>query len=127
MTAPRTTSAASQRASWGPLPRRRPVRPPRPLFAIRSSLPGRTRMVLVLLSVLLPVAAWLILGATGAVPARYLPSLGSVWQAGVDMAASGQLWTDTWATVQRIVQGFGLAVLVSVPLGVAMGSFAAAN
>jgi NitT/TauT family transport system permease protein len=103
------------------------VRPPRALLAIRAPLPGRTRLVLVTLSVLLPVAAWLVLGATEAVPARYLPSLGAVWRAGSDMAASGQLWTDTWATVGRILQGFGLAVLVSVPLGVAMGSFAAAN
>ena len=122
-----TTSALSKRASWGPLPRRRAVRPPRAVFAIRSPLPARTRLLLVTVSVLLPVAVWLVLGATGAVPARYLPSLGSVWQAGADMAASGQLWTDTWATVRRIVYGFGLAVLVSVPLGVAMGSFAAAN
>ncbi|MFC4047720.1 ABC transporter permease [Dactylosporangium siamense] len=121
MTVPRTSR------SWGPLPRRRPVRPPRPVFAIRAPLPGRTRLVLVALSVLLPVAVWLVLGATEAVPARYLPSLARVWQAGADMAASGQLWTDTWATVQRIVYGFGLAVVVSVPLGVAMGSFAAAN
>ncbi|MEV0136677.1 ABC transporter permease [Dactylosporangium sp. NPDC050688] len=126
VTAP-TTSALSKRASWGPLPRRRAVRPPRAVFAIRSPLPARTRLLLVTVSVLLPVAVWLVLGATGAVPARYLPSLGSVWQAGADMAASGQLWTDTWATVRRIVYGFGLAVLVSVPLGVAMGSFAAAN
>ncbi|WP_327006113.1 ABC transporter permease [Dactylosporangium sp. NBC_01737] len=121
MTVPRTTK------SWGPLPRRRTVRPPRAVFAIRSPLPARTRFVLVAVSVLLPIAVWLVLGATEAVPARYLPSLGSVWRAGSDMAASGQLWTDTWATVQRIVYGFGLAVLVSVPLGVAMGSFAAAN
>lgn len=126
VTAP-ATSAPSKRASWGPLPRRRAVRPPRPVFAIRSPLPARTRLLLVTVSVLLPVAVWLALGATGAVPARYLPSLGSVWQAGADMAASGQLWTDTWATVRRILYGFGLAVLVSVPLGLAMGSFAAAN
>ncbi|MET7423978.1 ABC transporter permease [Dactylosporangium sp. NPDC005555] len=119
--------AGSRRRDWGPLPRRRPVRPPRPVFAIRAALPGRTRLVLVALSVLLPVAVWLVLGATEAVPARYLPSLAKVWQAGAGMAASGQLWTDLWATAGRIVYGFGLAVLVSVPLGVAMGSFAAAN
>jgi NitT/TauT family transport system permease protein len=122
-----TTSRPSARASWGPLPRRRPVRPPRAVFAIRSPLPGGARAVLVALSVLLPLAAWLVLGATGAVEARYLPPPDKVWRAGLDMAASGQLWTDTWATVERILYGFGLAVLVSVPLGIAMGSFAAAN
>jgi NitT/TauT family transport system permease protein len=97
------------------------------VFAIRSPLPGSTRIVLVILSVLVPLAAWLILGATDAVDPRYLPTPMKVWNAGLDMASSGQLWTDTWATVQRIIYGFGLAVVVSVPLGIAMGSFTAAN
>jgi NitT/TauT family transport system permease protein len=43
------------------------------------------------------------------------------------MAGSGQLLSDTWATVQRVIYGFGLTVLVSVPLGIAMGSFSAVN
>ena len=82
-----TVTASRAVKPWGPLPRRRAVRPPRALFAIRSPLPGRTRLVLVTLSVLLPVAAWLVLGVTEAVPARYLPSLGAVWRAGSDMPA----------------------------------------
>jgi len=122
-----TASKPSTRAAWGPLPRRRALRPPRPLLAIRAPLPRSTRTVLVVLSVLVPLAAWLILGASGAVDPRYLPTPLKVWHAGLDMAASGQLWTDTWATVQRIVYGFGLAIGVSVPLGIAMGSSSAAN
>ena len=117
----------SARASWRPLPRRRPIRPPRPLFALRAPLNARTRAALVVASVLIPLLAWLILGASGAVDARYLPPPAKVWHAGLDMAASGQLWTDTWATFERILYGFGLAILVSVPLGIAMGSFSAAN
>jgi NitT/TauT family transport system permease protein len=39
------------------------------------------------------------------------------------MAKTGQLGSDTWASVQRILYGYGLAVLVSVPLGLLMGSF----
>jgi NitT/TauT family transport system permease protein len=33
------------------------------------------------------------------------------------------LFADLWATFQRVLFGFGLAVLVSVPLGILMGSF----
>jgi NitT/TauT family transport system permease protein len=84
-------------------------------------------VLLVSASVALPVVAWLALGATEAVDPRYLPAPDKVWRAGLDMLSSGQLLADTWATVQRIGYGFGLAVLVSVPLGIAMGSFAAAN
>jgi len=39
------------------------------------------------------------------------------------MARSGVLFADLWATFQRVLFGFGLAVLVSVPLGILMGSF----
>lgn len=123
----RPQAEPSDRASWRPLPRRRPVRPPRAVFAIRTPLPRTARAVLVALSVLLPLSVWLVLGAAHAVDPRYLPPPDKVWRAGLDMAASGQLWTDTWATVQRILYGFGLAVLVSVPLGIAMGTFAAAD
>jgi NitT/TauT family transport system permease protein len=41
------------------------------------------------------------------------------------MAQTGELFADLWATVQRILYGFGLAVLVSVPLGIVMGTFQA--
>jgi NitT/TauT family transport system permease protein len=116
-----------KREAWGPLPRRRTARRAPAVLAIRTPLSRRARALLVTASVVAPVVAWLLLGASGVVEARYLPTPVEVWQAGVEMARSGQLATDTWATVRRILVGFGLAVLVSVPLGIAMGSFAAAN
>src|SRR6185503_11744502 len=93
------------------------------VLAIRAPLPRRVRVVLVAASVALPLIAWLGLGAAGVVDQRFLPTPGDVWAAGLELARSGQLAADTWATVQRVVAGFGLAVLVSVPLGIAMGSF----
>jgi NitT/TauT family transport system permease protein len=97
------------------------------VLAIRTPLSRRARVLLVTASVVAPIVAWLLLGASGAIEPRYLPTPFEVWQAGVDLARNGQLATDAWATVKRIVFGFGLAVLASVPLGVAMGSFNAAN
>lgn len=116
---------STARASWGPLPRRRMVRPPGDLLAIRTPLTARARTVLVATSVLLPLVAWLLLGAAEVVDPRFLPSPQRVARAGLDMAASGQLLVDTMATVQRVLLGFGLTVLVSVPLGIAMGTFQA--
>jgi NitT/TauT family transport system permease protein len=97
------------------------------VLAIRKPLPRATYLILVAVSVAGPVAAWVLLSATDAVDPRYLPAPGRVWQAGLDMAASGQLAADTWATVQRVAAGFGLAVAVSVPLGILMGTFHAAD
>jgi NitT/TauT family transport system permease protein len=115
----------SERAAWRPLPRRPRARHPSALLTIRTPIPRRGRWVLTASSVLIPVVAWIALATSGAVSATFLPSPGAVWSAGVQMAASGELVTDTLATVQRVLLGFGLAVLVSVPLGIVMGTFLA--
>lgn len=41
----------------------------------------------------------------------------------VDDAFSGQLWLNALASTSRVLQGFGLAVLLGIPLGVLMGRF----
>ncbi len=78
-----------------------------------------------MLSFLLPLVAWIVLSGTGMVAGRYLPTPGEVLAAGIDMARSGELWTDFWVSTQRVLIGFGLALLVSVPLGILMGSIVA--
>jgi len=119
--------APTARQQFGPLPRRRAVGRPVALLSIRTPLPRRTRIVLTALSVAIPVVAWLVLAATGSVAPRFLPAPSSVWDAGLEMARSGQLLTDAQASIQRVLYGFGLAVAVSVPLGIAMGTFQAAQ
>ena len=109
---------------WPALVRRRPPRRHR-VWAIRSALPRPVFVTLTVCSVLVPLIAWTALSASGAVPERFLPSPAAVWQAGLDMARSGTLAGDTWASVRRVLVGFGLAVVVSVPLGLLMGAFRA--
>jgi NitT/TauT family transport system permease protein len=115
----------SGREGWPTLPRRRPVPRHGRLFAIRAPISPTARWVLTALSVALPLVAWYALSASGTVSATFLPSPQSVWAAGWDMARSGSLATDTWASVHRVLTGFGLAVAISVPLGIVMGSFPA--
>jgi NitT/TauT family transport system permease protein len=116
--------SAPARPDWPALPRRRPVRRAR-LWAIRAPIPRAGKWALIACSVLVPLVAWVAVSATGAVPEQFLPSPQAVWAAGLDMARSGTLATDTWASVRRILIGFGLAIVVSVPLGLLMGSFRA--
>jgi NitT/TauT family transport system permease protein len=40
----------------------------------------------------------------------------------MQMTSSGDLFAGLWATLQRVPHGFGPAVLMSVPLGIVMGS-----
>ncbi|HEX6469579.1 MAG TPA: ABC transporter permease [Streptosporangiaceae bacterium] len=53
----------------------------------------------------------------------FLPTPAATWQAALDMAKSGELFTDTAASVQRVLLGFGLAMVISIPLGFAMGTW----
>jgi len=71
----------------------------------------------------LPLIAWSLLYASHAVNPIFLPSPVAAAQAGYELLISGELLNDTSASVQRVFLGFGLAVLISVPLGLAMGAF----
>ncbi|MFD8496482.1 ABC transporter permease [Amycolatopsis sp. NPDC059657] len=121
------TAALPERANWAPLPRRARPKPKAALFTIRTPIPVRAKWTLTVLSVALPLAIWWVLSATGAVSPTFLPSPPAVLKAGLQMASTGELFGDLWATVQRILFGFGLAVLISVPLGIVMGTFTAAR
>jgi NitT/TauT family transport system permease protein len=97
------------------------------LLSIRTPISRGARITLIVLSFGIPLAAWFIVSTAGVVSATFLPSPAATFSAAVEMAKAGELFTDMGDTVQRIVYGFGLALLVSVPLGLLMGTFAAAN
>lgn len=115
---PPVTAGASPAPPAGPHPegRRRRVR------LLRTEVSPRTAWLLRALSVLVPLAAWWALSAGGAVDPVFLPSPAAVWAAGVEMAANGELLTDLAASLGRIGLGFALALLISIPLGFAMGT-----
>ncbi|MEH1129733.1 ABC transporter permease [Micromonospora sp. CPCC 206061] len=125
MTAPATVERPHR--EWDPLPRRRLARRVPGLFAIRAPISPVARWALAVLSVAVPLAAWQVGSVLVDGRPDFLPSPAEAWAAGAEMARSGVLWTDAWATMARVLQGFGLAVLVSVPLGILMGSFRAAQ
>lgn len=118
------TAVMTEPAPPRSLPRRRPARAGG-LWAIRTPLSRSARWALTALSVAVPLVGWQVLSMVIDGRPDYLPGPVEAVTAGVEMARSGQLFTDAWATVARVLQGFGLAVLVSVPLGIVMGSFPA--
>lgn len=65
------------------------------------------------------------------VPPTLLPSPPEVWRAFLDILANGYrgttLWGNALSTLGRLGGGFGLAVLVGVPLGLWMGLNRTAN
>ncbi|HEU4346836.1 MAG TPA: ABC transporter permease [Actinoplanes sp.] len=116
--------SAPTRPEWAALPRRKPPRRHR-VWAIRTPLPRTAKILLIACSVLVPVTGWVVVSVAGIVPEQFLPSPAAVWEAGLEMARSGTLAGDVWASVRRILIGFGLAIVVSIPLGLLIGGFAA--
>lgn len=74
---------------------------------------------------LIPLLAWILLSATHAVKPLFLPSPAAVLDAGLELWRNGLLVSDIEATLRRVGTGFLLVVLVSVPLGLAIGTFPA--
>ena len=77
------------------------------------------------LSVAAMLLAWWALSAGGAVSRDLLPSPFDVWAAATEILRDGYrgttLWGNALSTLGRLGAGFGLAVLVGVPLGLWMG------
>ncbi|GAA2579015.1 ABC transporter permease [Actinomadura fulvescens] len=67
------------------------------------------------------VALWELAPRAGLVDRIFLPPLSEVAPALGDLAANGQLWTDTRASLTRSLSGFVLAIVIAVPLGLVIG------
>lgn len=103
--------------------RSRPRPPGTGFFRLREDIPDSLRRPLTLASIALPFLVWTVLTATHAVKPLFLPSPAAVARAGWALAESGQLWSDASATLSRVGISFAIVVAISVPLGLAMGTF----
>jgi NitT/TauT family transport system permease protein len=73
-------------------------------------------------SIALPFIIWTLLSATHAVKPLFLPSPLAVAKALGSLASSGELWGDTKATLTRVGISFAIVIVISVPLGLTMGT-----
>lgn len=116
-------SSASGGAPAGPAPKRLRGSPREGIFRLREQIPERLRLPLTVLSILVPFALWTLVSVSGLVNPLFLPTPLATFRAGVELAQSGLLLSDMAATLTRVGIGFALTVAISVPLGLAMGSF----
>ena len=66
------------------------------------------------------IALWWLLCLLG----FQLPTPAEVLARGVELARSGVLWTDTWASLRRVLTGFALGTVAAIPIGFLMGWYA---
>jgi NitT/TauT family transport system permease protein len=99
----------------------RPLR--RRLFRLYEPIPPRRYAALAVCSLATLVGIWSALSYGGVVANLFLPTPSQVWQAAVSESNSGVLWSDTAASVSRILLGFAVSSVVAIPVGLLMGSF----
>ncbi|MGH7711547.1 MAG: ABC transporter permease, partial [Gemmatimonadaceae bacterium] len=102
--------------------------PMRRLFALRAPPPPTIKNVLGALGIVLVLALWwlLTLGATPEariVSPVILPSPGEVLRSIPNLFRERALLQSAAATLQRVITGFGLAIIVGVPLGIVAGAY----
>ena len=95
-----------------------------PQAAVRTSRWSR-RLQLVLLinitSVLTFLSLWYFATESGWVAAVFLPSPVTVAGEANKLLQTGELWQAVLVSAKRVFTGFGLAALISIPLGILMG------
>ncbi|MBB3111573.1 NitT/TauT family transport system permease protein [Paenibacillus phyllosphaerae] len=73
------------------------------------------------IAILLLAAVWEVVPRTGAVEVAFLPPLSEVLQAWWNLLVSGELWNHFEASIIRSLSGFGIALVIAIPLGLLIG------
>jgi NitT/TauT family transport system permease protein len=97
---------------------------PTVFWRLAEDIPPRLNMVLTVASIGVPLVLWWLVTTLGNVDPKFLPSPGQVITAFERLWSSGELVQDTVASLWRVGVGFLMAALLSIPVGVLMGSFA---
>lgn len=105
------------------LTRKRQQRRPSVFWGIGTETPRLLWFALIVISVTAPFAVWMVVRWLELVEPIFLPTPIDVLRAIPDAFEDAQLPKDTWASFRRIALGFGLSLIVAIPLGLAMGSF----
>src|SRR5919107_709346 len=82
----------------------------------------------VLLGIFLPILialAWEAAVAAGLAEGRLVPPPSTILVTLQALASTGELWTHGWATLWRVLAGFGLGAAAGIAFGALSGSFEA--
>lgn len=93
-------------------------------WAIAEEIPQKLAMALMLLSIAIPLILWWIVSNSRFTSPLFLPSPAQVWDGLYRLLASGDLQKDIAFSLFRVLGGFLLAAIISIPVGVLMGAFA---
>jgi ABC-type nitrate/sulfonate/bicarbonate transport system permease component len=78
-------------------------------------------------AVLVFVAVWQVAAFRRVVPELFLPGPLDIANAFAAYVAKGQIWPDMWVSGQELIYGFGLSIVIGLPLGMLMGWYRRLN
>jgi NitT/TauT family transport system permease protein len=93
-------------------------------WRVREGIPKSLNFSLMALSIIVPLSLWWIVSNSGLVKPLFLPTPNQVLAALSRLWEEGTLPTDIRYSLFRVFSGFLLAAIISIPLGILMGTFA---
>lgn len=72
-------------------------------------------------AVVIFLAAWQIVASAHVMPALFLPAPTDILDAYRQMFQTPEIWIDLQTSGSEVLYGFGLAIVIGLPLGIAMG------
>lgn len=119
---PSTTKSPAAASPAGPVQLPVPPAPVPPAEPARAAWPRRARsLALPLGTATIVCAIWWTIAALKIVPEIILPSPEAAVRALIVEIVSGHIFVDIWASTMRVAIGFGLSVLLGIPLGLVLG------
>jgi NitT/TauT family transport system permease protein len=67
------------------------------------------------------LAVWQFVASERLMPPLFLPGPSDIAAAFISYVQKGQIWNDVWVSGQELVLGFLLAIVIGLPLGMAIG------
>lgn len=101
-----------------------PAKAREPWFDFNQTLPAGQRLVLGAVGWLAFLALWHFTSQMGLAPERLYPGPAAVFNALQELFVEKNFVSDVVASVTRIVLSFTIAVVIALPVGLLMGSFA---
>lgn len=95
----------------------------RGIWVIRGELSRRAYWLLALIGLLLPIAAWWWLSASGLTNKVFMPSPLDVLARALTWFKDDDLMSDVWISTYRVFAGFFLSAVLAIPLGVMIGTY----
>ncbi|MBI5456474.1 ABC transporter permease [Candidatus Kaiserbacteria bacterium] len=97
------------------------MNPVNAIFRFERKLSGRAYGLLTVAGAVSMLTVWSVASYSGKIDSLFLPTPAAVVASAATLALEFNLLGDIWASVYRIALGFGLSVIIAVPLGVWIG------